>query len=66
VAGEIRALERGEAFDPTWVDAKLVRLTQTLEEVFDRAVTEGRPSHEVANDMAKARIAQAAAEKLAA
>lgn len=66
VAGEIRALERGEAFDPTWVDTKLVKLTQTLEEVLDRALTEGRPSHEVANEMAKARIAQAAAEKLAA
>ncbi len=66
VAGEIRALELGEAFDPTWVDAKLVRLTQTLEEVLDRALTEGRPSHEVANEMAKARIAQAVAEKLAA
>ncbi|MET3528335.1 Glu/Leu/Phe/Val dehydrogenase dimerization domain-containing protein [Phenylobacterium koreense] len=66
VAGEIRALERGEAFDPSWVDAKLVKLTQTLEEVLDRAIAEGRPTHEVANEMAKARIAQAAAEKLAA
>lgn len=66
VAGEIRALERGEAFDPAWVAAKLDRLTLTLEEVLDRAVAEGRPTNEVATEMAKARIAQAAAEKLAA
>jgi leucine dehydrogenase len=26
VAGEIRALDRDEAFDPAWVDAKLDRL----------------------------------------
>lgn len=66
VAGEIRALERGEAFDPAWVDAKLVKLTQTLEEVLDRAIVEGRPSHEIATEMAKGRIARAATEKLAA
>ncbi len=66
VAGEIRALERGEAFDHAWVDGKLARLRDTLEEVLDRSTTERRPSHEVANEMAKARIAQAAAEKLAA
>lgn len=66
VAGEIRALERGEAFDPTWVETKLVGLTQTLEQVLDRSIAEGRPTHEVANEMAKARIEQAAAAKLAA
>ncbi|WP_332768437.1 Glu/Leu/Phe/Val dehydrogenase dimerization domain-containing protein [Phenylobacterium sp.] len=66
VAAEIRGLERGEAFDPAWVAAKLDRLMVTLEEVLDRALAEGRPTHEVANEMAKARIAQAAAERLAA
>ena len=66
VAGEIRALEQDAAFDAAWVAAKLDRLTATLEEVLDRAVTEARPTHEVANEMAKARIAQAAAERLAA
>ena len=66
VAGEIRALERGEAFDPQWVAAKLDRLTLTLEEVLDRSVAEARPTHEIAGEIAKARIAQAAAEKLAA
>jgi leucine dehydrogenase len=66
VAGEIRALEQNGAFDAAWVAAKLDRLTATLEEVLDRAVTEARPAHEVANEMAKARIAQAAAQRLAA
>lgn len=66
VAAEIRALERDEAYDPAWVQAKLGRLTETLEEVLDRAAAERRPTHEVANEMAKARIAEAAAQKLAA
>ena len=66
VAGEIRALEQGGAFDPAWVAAKLDRLTATLEEVLDRAVTEARPTHEVANEMAKARIDRAVAQRLAA
>jgi leucine dehydrogenase len=66
VAGEIRALERDEAFDPAWVAAKLDRLGATLEEVLDRARAENRPTHDVANEMAKARIEAAAAEKLAA
>jgi leucine dehydrogenase len=57
VAGEIRALEAGEPFDPAWVAAKLDRLMQTLDEVFDRAAAEGRPTHEVADEMARARIA---------
>jgi leucine dehydrogenase len=66
VAGEIRALERDESFDPAWVGAKLDRLGATLEEVLDRARAENRPTHDVANEMAKARIEAAAAEKLAA
>jgi leucine dehydrogenase len=66
VAGEIRALDRGEAFDPAWVDAKLDRLMLTLEEVLDQAQRERRPTHEVANAVAKARIAGAAAQRAAA
>jgi len=59
VAGEIRALQRGEAFDPAWVEAKLARLMETLEEVLDRAQSEHRTPHEVAVDIAEARIAAA-------
>jgi leucine dehydrogenase len=66
VAGEIRALDRGEDFDPAWVEMKLARLMQTLDEVLDRSRHETRPTHEVANEMARARIAGAAAEKAAA
>jgi leucine dehydrogenase len=66
VAGEIRALDRGEAFDPDWVEAKLERLTETLEEVLDRAQAERRPTHEVANEIARARITLAAERRQAA
>lgn len=66
VAGEIRALDREEAFDPAWVDAKLDRLALTLEEVLEQALRERRPTNEVANDIARARIKGAAAQKAAA
>ncbi|MDD3838232.1 MAG: Glu/Leu/Phe/Val dehydrogenase dimerization domain-containing protein [Phenylobacterium sp.] len=56
VAGEIRALSLGEAFDPAWVAAKLDRLTVTLEEVLDRSLAERRPTHEVADEMARERL----------
>ncbi len=57
VAGEIRALEADTAFDPDWVAGKLSTLMLTLGEVLDRSAAEKRPTHEVANEMAKARIA---------
>jgi leucine dehydrogenase len=59
VAGEIRALDRGEAFEAHWVEGKLTRLMQTLEEVLDRSAAERRPSDEVAGEIARARIAEA-------
>jgi leucine dehydrogenase len=66
VAAEIRALEADAAFDPAWVDAKLDRLMLTLEEVLDRAAAENRPTHEVAGEIAQARITLAAEKKKAA
>ena len=66
VAGEIRAIARGDAFDPAWVEAKLARLMETLDEVMDRSKVERRGTHEVANEMAKARISLAAEQKAAA
>jgi leucine dehydrogenase len=66
VAGEIRAIAREEAFDPDWVAGKLDRLMLTLGEVLDRSLAEKRPTHEVANEMAKARISLAAEQKAAA
>ena len=59
VAAEIRALDRGEAFDPAWVELKLSRLMQTLDEVFDRSAAERRPTHLVADEIARARISAA-------
>jgi leucine dehydrogenase len=66
VAGEILALEANTGFDVAWVASKLDRLTQTLEEVLDRAAADGRPTHEVADEMAQARIAAAKRGRLAA
>ena len=66
VAGEIRALDRGEAFDPAWVDAKLDHLALTLEEVLDQALHERRPTNEVANQIARSRISGEASSKAAA
>jgi leucine dehydrogenase len=66
VAGEIRALDAGEAFDPAWVEGKLARLMETLGEVLDRSKAERRPSDQVANEMARARISVAAERKAAA
>lgn len=66
VAGEIRALDAGAAFDPAWVDTKLDRLIVTLEEVLEQARVERRPTHEVANEIAKSRLKVAAERKAAA
>jgi leucine dehydrogenase len=59
VAGEIRALARGEAFDPAWVEAKLSALIETLADVLDRSVSERQPADRIAVRMAKERIAAA-------
>ncbi len=59
VAAELRALSRGEAYDPAWVEAKLARLMATLEEVLDRSAAERRPSEDIAMETAEARIAAA-------
>jgi len=59
VAAEIRALERGEAYDPAWVESKIARMIETLAEVLARSSSEERPTHEIALEIAKARIAAA-------
>ena len=59
VAAEIRALDRNEAYEPAWVEAKLDRLMATLDEILQRSTDERRPTHEIAAVLAKARIAEA-------
>jgi leucine dehydrogenase len=59
VAAEIRALDRKEALDPTWVEMKLARLMETLDEILGRSEAESRPTHEIAIEVAQARIAAA-------
>jgi len=60
VMGEIRG-----DFDPEWVQSKLVGLEATLGEILDRAENEGRPSNVIADEMARARLEEAAAVKAA-
>lgn len=59
VAGEIRALGRGEAFDAAWVEGKVAAMIGTLAEVLDRSSGERRPADQIAIEMAKERIAAA-------
>jgi leucine dehydrogenase len=59
VAAEIRGLDRGEAFDPAWVEMKLSRLMETLEEILHRSIEERRPTQDIAIEIAKQRIAAA-------
>ena len=63
VAGEIRALARDEPFDPAWVEGKVQRMIATLEEVFERSLAEHRPTNEVADEIARARLAAAEAAR---
>ena len=59
VAAEIRALEAGESHDPAWVEMKLGRLMETLDEILERSLRERRPTHDIAIEIAEARIAAA-------
>jgi len=56
VASELRARQSGGAYDPAWVETKLSRLMETLDEILDRAQAENRPTHEIADAVAEARI----------
>ena len=66
VASEMRALQTGGAYDPAWVEMKLSRLMQTLEEIMERSIADRRPSHLIAAEIARARIAEAAGSRRAA
>jgi leucine dehydrogenase len=59
VAAEIRALDRNEPYDPSWVQGKLDKLMLTLEDILDRSKAERRPTHEIAAEIARKRIAEA-------
>jgi leucine dehydrogenase len=57
VAGEISG-----DYDPEWVNDKLKQLDATLDEVLQRAADSGRPPHEIADEVARERIASAKRE----
>ena len=61
VASEVRGIQRDEAYDPAWVEQKLARLMETLDEVLARSKAERRPTHEIADAIAEARIRSARA-----
>jgi leucine dehydrogenase len=63
IAAEIRALEAGGAYDPAWVEMKLARLVQTLDDVLERGVREHRPTQDIAIAIAQARIDAAPARE---
>lgn len=65
VASELKARDTGGAYDPAWVEAKLSRLMETFEEILERSAVEKRPTHEIADAVAEARIAAAAERKTA-
>jgi len=59
VAAEMNARQTRGAFDPNWVEMKLARLIETFEEILERSAAEKRPTHEIADAIAEARIAGA-------
>jgi len=66
VASEMRALQTGGSYDPAWVEMKLGRLMLTLGEILERSLAEGRPTHEIAAAIARARIDAAEEARAAA
>ena len=63
VASEMTARETGGAYDPQWVEGKLSRLMETLEEILERSAVEKRPTHQIADAIAEARINAARDQK---
>ncbi len=56
IASEIRALGDDGAYDPAWVEMKLSRLIQTLDDILERGIRELRPTQDIAIEIAQARI----------
>ena len=61
VASEVHGLQNNHAHNPEWVEGKLSRLMETLDEVLARSLSERRPTHEIADEIAEARIRAARA-----
>ena len=51
-------LHAGAAYDPNWVEAKLARLMETLDDILTRSRAENRPTEEIAGEIARARITE--------
>lgn len=61
-AAEILAVEERRAYDGAWVEAKVSRMIDTLDEVLGGSALEGRPTNEVSDEIARGRIAAAKAK----
>jgi len=59
VASEVHGIQHDHAHNPDWVEGKLSRLMETLDEILARSKAERRPSHELADEIAEARIGAA-------
>ncbi|HEY2179881.1 MAG TPA: Glu/Leu/Phe/Val dehydrogenase [Caulobacteraceae bacterium] len=59
IAAEIRGLDQGQPYDPAWVEMKLARMIETLDEVLSRSQADDLLPQDVAIDIAKSRIAAA-------
>jgi leucine dehydrogenase len=59
IAAEIRGLDQDQPYDPAWVEMKLARMIETLDEVLSRSQAKGLLSQDVAIDIAKSRISAA-------
>ena len=56
VASELHGIQHGHAHNPDWVEGKLARLMETLDEILARSKAERRPTHEIADAIAESRI----------
>ncbi len=54
------AAEISGAYDPAWVESKVLKLVETLGNVLDQARKEGRATNRVADDIARRRIGESA------
>ncbi len=60
VAAEVVARRENRPYDVTWTHAKIDTLMATLAEVLDTAIAKNRSPHDVADEMARARLARPA------
>lgn len=56
VAAEVRARQTGTGYDPEWVEGKLKRLMETLDDILSRSIREDRAATLIADEIALERL----------